>query len=176
MNAKWHRKEVTGNTPWTKDVNHEWHMEHELLTVVCYLTLPQRSYSTPIFSVSDFETEVIQFADLSVAQSSFVKIPSMAEQASRAKQFHLALAALGLKPHIHPSQLQRTTSAEGDMQMQKEAKLEKSVNPTRGTQDDSSSNDDGSVSSKPASIPSAVGAEGDSWPRLVQIVSFTLTA
>lgn len=151
-------------------------MEHELLTIVCYLTLPQRSYITPIFSASDFETEVTQFADVPVAQSSFVQIPTMAEQASRAKQFHLALSALGLKPHIHPSQLQRTTSPEGDMQMQKEAKLEKSVKSTKGTQSDSSSNDDGRVSSKVASAPSSACLDGNSWPRLVQIVSFTLTA
>lgn len=116
----------------------------------------------------------MQFADLSVVQSFFVQIPTLAEQATRVKQFHLALSALNLKPFIHPSQLQRTISAQGDMQMQKEAK--ENAKDADNIEGKSSSDDDRSPSAKVTSTPSSVDTEADSWPRLIQIVSASVIA
>lgn len=176
VNAKWHRKAAMVDTPWTDDENREWRQEHELLTIICYLTLPTRSYNAPRFSVSEFKIEVIQSADLAVVQSSFVQISTMVEQTKRVKQFQLALSALGLKPYIHPSQLQHTISAERDMQMEKEAKIEQAVKGDKDSKDESLSDDDQASSGKLASTLNSVNAEGESWPRLIQIVSASLTA
>ncbi|KAM0719713.1 hypothetical protein Q7P37_003846 [Cladosporium fusiforme] len=174
INAKWHRQPATSCGTWTDDPNHEWHLDHEMLTIICYLTRPKRVRCTPSFAVSGFEKEAMGFADLSAVQSSFVQIPTVEEQSVRRKQFNLAMSVLGLQPFIHPSQLKHTISADGDLEMHEKASPKEDATANEHGEAGGTSEGDSYASATPQIAQSPPNLERQSWPRLIQIVSATV--
>lgn len=169
--ARLHRKAYSHNAPWADDSHHEWHDGEDLLTIVCYLTTPKRFFEPHSYPVSEFEKEEIGDADLAVVQSSFVEAPNPADQPKRARQFRFAMSALGLEPYIHPSQLRRTISVEGDPEMLRQGGdgVEKGIEESEQDTDVSTASSDATEAQR--SNESVLDAKMQSWPRLIQVVN-----
>lgn len=139
----------------------------DLQTIVCYLTLPKKQVTPPVFAFSQDEKEYYGRGSLEAVQSCFVEIPTADEQAKRKRQFSKAMSALGLKPYVHPSQLQRTISTSGDP----ETKTEQPSGTVNGSEDGNGpqgKDSETSTASRPA-------GEMATWPRLIQMVSATMS-
>ncbi|KAK3706662.1 hypothetical protein LTR37_012671 [Vermiconidia calcicola] len=89
---------------WPSDPKHDWHMEDELQTTICYLTLPTQMTAKKTFGLSEIELHG-GGASIPGTRSSLVHLPTLHQREERVKQFKHALRTLKLEPYVHLSQL-----------------------------------------------------------------------
>jgi len=87
-----------------------WHERDELQTTICYLTLPGVAAVRNEFDSSLMEREC-GLGMMYAHQSCFLGPVVLSERDDIAGRFHHALHVLGLRPHVHESQLNHTLSA-----------------------------------------------------------------
>lgn len=148
--------------------NHKWHADDERWSILCYLVFPKSYESSSINTLAPFTGSDHYAADLRAVLPMFLESPSSEEYAKQAKQFRLAMAALGLDPHTSdPAQSVCTSSVDGDE--------------VRSNASEANTHDDGEkpvgnidTSGSPCTDQCAPTAM-DTWPRLIQLVDAKLT-